>query len=185
MEKRGDKKQKEKISEELKQGNISLILDSYNDIFSSFDPRPYSEKALSDDFLTECKKASVDKREEGLELRLLVPAHRRNSEYEQQIRKRMKTHFQKHYKEKKNEVKKIRKEGVLWFLLGATLIFTATWLYTQEGFIYNMLFVLFEPAGWFTLWNGLDRIFILPREKGPELNFYKKMAKVKIYFYSY
>ena len=36
-----------------KEGNVSLVLESYNDIFSDFDPRNYSERALSDDFLIE------------------------------------------------------------------------------------------------------------------------------------
>ena len=36
---------------ELREGNISLVLDSYDDLFSDFDPRDYSQKALSDDFL--------------------------------------------------------------------------------------------------------------------------------------
>ena len=45
----------------LREGNISLILDSYNDMFSDFDPRSFSERALSDDFLSECKRAARDK----------------------------------------------------------------------------------------------------------------------------
>jgi len=46
-----------------KRNDITLLLDSYNDIFSSFDPRPYSEKSLSDDLIIECKKAAIDKEE--------------------------------------------------------------------------------------------------------------------------
>jgi hypothetical protein len=35
------------------------------------------------------------------------------------------------------------------------------------------------------MWSGLEEIFIAPRDKRPELDFYKKMAKAKIVFYSY
>ena len=42
--------------------DIPLVLDSYDDIFSDFDPRPYSERAMSGDFLLECKKASAEKK---------------------------------------------------------------------------------------------------------------------------
>ena len=45
------------IERHAKNGNISLILESYTDIFSDFDPRPYDQRTLSDDFLLECKKA--------------------------------------------------------------------------------------------------------------------------------
>src|SRR3989344_8520573 len=86
----------------LREGNISLILDSYDDIFSDFDPRDYSEKSLSDDFLVECKKAAIDKNDK-LELRFLVPKQKRNLIEEVLIKKRLKEHFQKHFKEKKEE----------------------------------------------------------------------------------
>ena len=86
---------------EFREGNISLILDSYDDIFSDFDPRSYSEKALSDDFLEECKKAAKDK-EERPELRLLVQKNKRDYKDEIRIKKRLREHFQRHYKELEN-----------------------------------------------------------------------------------
>ena len=87
-------------SELFKHGNISLILDSYNDIFSSFDPRPYNEKALSDDFLIECKRAARDKDDHGFELILSVPKLKRNVNDEFKIKKRLREHFHKHSLEK-------------------------------------------------------------------------------------
>ena len=45
----------------MHESKMSLILDTYLDIFSSFDPRPYEERSLSDDFLDECKKMVIDK----------------------------------------------------------------------------------------------------------------------------
>lgn len=41
--------------------NISIWLDTYDDIFSDFDYRQFSEKALSDDFLTELQKMYREK----------------------------------------------------------------------------------------------------------------------------
>lgn len=185
VKKEVDLKREEKTPSEIifREGNISMILYAYTDIFSDFDPRPYSERTLSDDFLLECKKASVDK--EDVELRLLIPKLKRNFGDEAKIKRRLKNHFQKQYKEKELAKKKLRKEGLLWFFFGACLIFTATLLYSLEGFAFNLLFVMFEPAGWFTLWNGLDKIFIAPKDKQPELDFYRKMAKVRINFYGY
>ena len=81
-------KKEERIEFEVREGNISLVLDSYNDIFSDFDPRDYSEKALSEDFLSECKRAARDK-ENHIELRLLIPIKKRNSTHENKIRKRL------------------------------------------------------------------------------------------------
>ena len=56
----------------LQLSEISLIIDTYDDIFSDFDPRPYSQRALSDDFLLEARKASKDKVSGTFELNFLV-----------------------------------------------------------------------------------------------------------------
>ena len=86
-------------SARMREGNISLILEGYHDIFSNFDPRPYSEKALSDDFLSECRRAARDKDEQRLELRFMIPKARRDTAEENKIKHRLKEHFHKHYRE--------------------------------------------------------------------------------------
>ena len=65
----------------LAQGSISLLLDSYDDIFSDFDPRPFTHRAVSDDFLIEAKRAALDK-DGTLELRFLIPRQHRKSDTE-------------------------------------------------------------------------------------------------------
>ncbi|MFH1210697.1 MAG: hypothetical protein V1645_02160 [archaeon] len=168
----------------LREGNISLVLDSYDDIFSDFDPRPYDQKALSDDFLLECKRAAEGKKAE-VELRLLIPKHRRNTDAELKIRKRLRNHFQKHSKEKEEEKRRIRRKGIILFIIGSILILATTLVYQKEGFLYTLLIVILEPAGWFTIWTAFERIFIDSNEKVPDLGFYKVMSKTKVNFYSY
>jgi hypothetical protein len=170
----------------LRQGNVSLILDSYDDLFSDFDPRPYSERALSDDFLVECKRATRERtNSEVLELRLLVPKNKRDIDDEIKIKRRLRSHFTKHYNEKQKEVSIMKKEGLVWFLCGIIFILFATILSEREGFAFQFLFVVFEPAGWFTTWTGLQKMFLDVREKMPESHFYEKMGKMQIMFYSY
>jgi hypothetical protein len=176
MEKKSDRK--------FKAGNISLILESYNDIFSDFDPRPYTVRALSDDFLNECRKAIIEKGE-NIELRFLLSKKQRNFSDEQKIKKRLRQHFQKHYLQKHKEIKRIKRSGILWFFLGAILMFLGTFLYKMEGFFFNFLFILTEPAGWFFFWVGLEKIFITSKTKVPEYTFYKKMSSAEIYFSDY
>jgi hypothetical protein len=55
----------------------------------------------------------------------------------------------------------------------------------QAGFVYKVLFVMCEPAGWFTVWTGLEKLFLDTKEKMPEFEFYQKMTKMQITFYSY
>jgi len=171
---------------EFKEGNISLILDSYDDIFSDFDPRPYSERALSDDFLMECKKAARDK-DDRPELRFLAPKNKRDFKDEIRIKKRLKEHFQRHHKDLDKEIRMIRLRGVSWIALGALLMLGATFVLSlkDQSFFYNLLIIVIEPAGWFTFWEGLNMLFFTAKEKMSDYEFYKKMSKSEIVFLDY
>jgi hypothetical protein len=168
----------------LREGNISLILDGYDDIFSDFDPRPYTERALSDDFLAECKKATRDKGDK-LELRIMVPRKLRNIRDEMKIKKRLKAHFHRHHLEKHDEISSIKREGAGWFVIGAMLMVISTALYGSTNFVFKLLEVMLVPASWFMFWEGLGKIFIYAREKKPDYDFYRKMAQARISFLSY
>lgn len=166
--------------------DIPLVLDSYVDLFSDFDPRPYSERALSEDFLFECKKASVEKRGK-IHLRLFIPKSKRNSLDEIKIKKRLKEHFHKHFIEKKREIDKIKIDGFTWFLVGCLImILTAVFLNESQGnFLFNLLITLAHPAGWFFLWEGLDKILITSKEHKPYYDFYRKMSNSVVSFLDY
>jgi len=179
----------------LREGNISLILEGYDDIFSDFDPRSYSERALSDDFLSECRKAARDKNEREIELRLMVPKEKRDHEEELKIKHRLKNHFHKHFQEWEGEVRKVKRQGWQWFGLGAICMLIGAYLYThassgvfgltEENFLYHLLIVMFEPAGWFLVWEGMEQILMGAKENERELQFYKKMASIHVEFYAY
>jgi len=172
------------LETQMRAGNISLILDSYDDIFSDFDPRGYSERALSDDFLIECKKAARDKGHK-LELRLMIPKHLRNLKEELKIRQRLKSHFKKHAEEKHKEILEMKREGAIWFAIGTVLMLVSAFFYGRTDFFFRLLEVMIVPAAWFMFWEGLEKIFISPRNNEPDYTFYKKMANCQIYFFSY
>lgn len=62
----------------MKLTEINILLSSYSDIFSDFDPSAYSERTLSDDFIIQTKKISKNKSGKTMSLRLLLPANKRN-----------------------------------------------------------------------------------------------------------
>lgn len=171
---------------DLRAGNISLILDSYDDLFSDFDPRPYSQRALSDDFLFECKKATRDK-EAKLELRFIVPKQKRDMDDEIKIKRRLREHFQRHYQEYGKEINKVRFQGILWFILGAILMAIGMFIFSSKfsNDFFNFLIILIEPASWFFFWEGLNTVFKETKEKLPDYNFYRKMSNLEISFIDY
>jgi hypothetical protein len=171
----------------FKEANISLIIDTYEDIFSDFDPRPYLERAMSDDFLQECKRAARDKDEEQLELRILVPKNVRNLKEEWKIKKRLKEHFAHHFKKEESRIRKIKREGVMWFALGTIFILALSFLEetSLKGFFIQIVKTILEPAGWFSFWEGLGKVFIVAKEGSAGYDFYKKMAKAEVNFTEY
>jgi len=178
-------KEKEKL---LQMSAISLQLDSYNGIFSDFDPRPYSQRSLSDDFITEAKKASKDKASGQFELHLLIPKHHRNSSHEITIRRRLKEHFKRHLDMVKKEVQGIFRLGLGFVLFGVLVMFLATYVlfnFPDENFFTHFMVILLEPAGWFMFWEGLNLVVFKTKEKRPELTFQEKMSKVDVMFSGY
>jgi len=165
---------------------ISLWIDDYDDIFSDFDPRPFSQRALSEDFLAEAKRAVRDRREGVPELRFLVPAPVRNLAGEATIRKRLSEHFRKHA----DQLGRVHRRTV-WTSLaiaaaGFGVMTASAFLRGQpEAFWRTLLNVVLEPSGWFAVWFGLDRLFYGARDVAREHEFYRKMGKAEVVFVAY
>jgi len=164
--------------------DIPLILNSYDDIFSGFDPRPYSQRALSKDFLIECQKASEDKKGK-IELKLILDKNKRKIKDEEMIIKRIKEHFSKHFIEKKKELFGMKLIGLAWFLAGCFLTaITAIFMERNVSLFMKVLVNLAHPAGWFFLWEGMGKILIHSKDKKQEYLFHEKMNNAKISFVS-
>jgi len=171
----------------VQMSQISLGLDGYDDIFSDFDPRPYSQRALSDDFLIEAKKASIDKFSGTIELKFLVPKDKRSLAKEFIIKRRLREHFKRHFFLLEKETKDFLKLGWTFILCGLIVMFIASYIlfYYKSTLILSFLIVLLEPAGWFLFWEGSHIILFESKEKKPDFEFYKKMSKCEITFLSY
>lgn len=178
----------EKIKQEiLRMSEISLWLDTYDDIFSDFDPRPFLQRALSVDFLDEMRRASRDKVSGQIELRFLIPQDLRDNKTEEQIKKRLKEHFKKHADETQKEIKKTARKGFFIAAFGFVLMFLAVILhsYMTIEMLRIILTTLLEPAGWFMMFYGFDTAFYGAGRMEPEAEFNQKMAKSEVSFVSY
>ncbi len=166
--------------------SITLALDDYEDLFSDFDPRPYSERILSEDFLYELKRASLYKEERGLDLVLLLPEEKRDGNHEKIILERLKGHFRRHHKRLRAKRKGEIKTGVKMVTLGVLLMFLATYILQQvkQNLWTSFIVVLLEPAGWFTLWEGMNLILFHVKEITPDLEFHQKLSGAKVVFIS-
>jgi hypothetical protein len=171
----------------LRMSEISLILDSYDDIFSDFDPRSYSERGLSEDFLTELKKGCKDKASGQIEITLMIPSHLKDINKELLIEKRLKAHFRKHHGLTSREIWGMRKKGGLQVLMGSALSIITALLYSLrfQDFLATFAIVIFEPASWFVIWAGYEDLFRSWKRLKPDLEFHERMAEAKISFIPY
>lgn len=168
---------------------VSLVIDNYEEIFSSFDPRPFSQRALSVDFLDEARRATRELRDDSFQLRFLLPREERRLEREETIRKRLKEHFKKHHDMLEKERKGVVNQGVLFLTFGFVFMFISAFVLFHYGhnvsLVKEILIVISQPAGWFLFWEGLDLMIFSAKEKKPDLDFYRKMTKAEIIFMHY
>lgn len=171
----------------LEMSKISLGIDTYDDIFSDFDPRPFTKRSVSVDFLDEIKRASREKVSGQIEINFLVPSKIRSIETEIQIKRRLKEHFKKHSDLLKKETKKTTYTGISIAAFGFIFMFIGVLFHyiLGERVLTDILVTLFEPLGWFMMFYGFDTAFYSLRQKKPEVDFYEKMSKADISFMSY
>jgi hypothetical protein len=166
--------------------DISIWIDSYDDIFSDFDPRPFSERNISDDFLNEVKKVSLETDLHINELKLLIPEKSRNAETENIIIKRLHSFFIKNQHYFLNKKKEKRRKGFLYTLMGTALMVGASLISAirSASILMHTLLVILEPAGWFFVWFGMENLITTSKKEKPELDFYIKMSRSKIAFFN-
>lgn len=171
----------------IDRAEISLILDSYDDIFSDFDPRPFNERALSEDFIFETKRAARDKKT-GIELRLLIPEKIRSTSDEELIKLRLRSYFKKNYKAAQEELDRRNRRAAVLVSVGAVLGLADAVLLSFNGLgtiFQDAIEIILTPASWYTIWTGFDGLMIKPKETLADRSFYKKMSSAQIIFTTY
>lgn len=164
-----------------------MWLDSYNDIFSDFDPRPFQERMLSDDFIAEAKKACKEKSTAIRTFSLLLPQSVRNETDEKHIAARLSIYFNHAYQQIHAEAEEVKRKGIYFILTGISLMLIASYIsfLKSDKYYVHIMLVLFEPAGWFMLWAGLDHLIYSLQKTKSDLKFYSTMANAQFDFASY
>ena len=166
---------------------IRFAISGYDDLFSDFDARPISERGLSEDFLSEAKRAGAVKEGERLDFIFLVSKNKRDLKKESTIKDRLERHFKKHFDLSRSEKNKAIKQGIFFTILGAILMLLATFLFFKfknESLLASFFTILVEPASWFLFWEGLDHAIFDSRRISSSLLFNKKMSHANIKFVS-
>lgn len=168
---------------------ITVAIDTLDDIFSDFDPRPLAQRALSEDFLKEIKKFCRETPIGRLTVVFLGPVSLKDELTKNFQEKAIINHFHQEFKKRASENNKIiqnlRGTGFLYILFGMSLLLVLTFLgYKKIISVLSLevLGVLLMPLGWFGVWEGFSKIVDTPYRLKEEAVMYAKLSKAQYTF---
>lgn len=175
-----------KIQKVAEENIVQIWLDSYDDMFSDFDPRPYSKRMWSDDFIVQIRKVIKDHSKKVSVLRILLPVKEKQETVEGVLIKRLSKFFEQRGAEISQSRKETINKGILYILMGIVVMLTTEYLsyINKDNFSWHLLLRVFEPLGWFLLWMGLD-IIVDSRKSIHDISFFSKLASARIEFAVY
>lgn len=141
-------------------GSVDIALDSYDDIFSDFDPSPFERRALSGDFIKELMRRYSETRHGKIEVVFSLPRAARNRDIEALIKTGLREHFEWQLDELWADINEDRRTGGLYIGVGAVVIALSTLLtmYAQEQAILKILGEIILVPGWLGEFMGLEKI---------------------------
>ena len=166
--------------------DISIAIDFYDDIFSDFDPRQFSQRELSKDFLSELEVRHMEKRKGQIEVRFFIPAIERDTKMEGIIKKRLREHFEEELKGLDWELRRVQKRGALYCAIGFVLLFIelAGATFFPDSFLQKTFGILLVPAGWYGMFTGIEKIIETEDRLRPRREMVQKFIKCNYIFLS-
>jgi len=140
---------------------ISIAIDTWDDIFSDFDPRPVSERVVSEDFIFELKRRYREVHADAFVITICAPLVLKDTVAERKVIMRLKMHFRQRYLRRKKEIRRIRIRGGIFVLIGiSSLSFLTLAMYFEffPELTIELLSIPFMPLGWFGIWEGLSKL---------------------------
>ncbi len=168
---------------------ITVALDTLDDIFSDFDPRPLHQRALSEDFLKEIQKFYKESAIGKIIVVFLGPLALKELLEKNQWEKLIIGHLHQEFRSRSQQAKKaiqsIRKTGARFITFGAILLVTLTFLRIFKFFPPLALEIgteLLLPLGWFGMWEGFSNLVETPYKLKEEVIMYDKLSKAQYSF---
>lgn len=175
---------KERMLPEL--AEISIWLDTYDDVFSDFDPRPYTQRTMSDDFIHAAKKEVKETSGGKLQMILMIPVALRVTAHEETIKKRVRDYFKSNFDTLSKRTRYLQRWGYIIFAGAITSIFISSMVHYLQApiIVQNLLYSIFEPMGFFMLFTGLEQVISAGKNK-ENIDFYRRIAEGTIKFIGY
>ncbi len=156
-----------------------IALDTYDDVFSDFDPSPYQTRILSDDFLRELHRRYAETPKGDFVINFTMPHPLRSEKTELLVKKRIKDYFKSRLK----DVEKLRREkmqkGAVRLAIGISLSLLLL-VFPQLDVI--PVLTLISVLIWYVLWTGFEYIFEAARRLKRKQAFYDRFLRAEFNF---
>lgn len=159
---------------------IAIVIDTWDDVFSDFDPRPLGDRTVSGDFIEELKKRYRETRAGDFSITIYAPVSLRDDRSERMVVSRLKKHFRLRYLENEKGIGRRRVKGAVLEVIGVfslTFLTVVTYFKLFGKLAIEILNIFFMPLGWFGMWEGLSRIVNTPYDMLQERLLYNKLSK--------
>jgi len=164
---------------------IAITLDTYDDIFSDFDPRPYSQREMSEDFLKEMSRRYMEGKHGRFEVHFTIPSAERDLKAEALIKKRLRDHFTFMVKRESEVIQKTKNRGYLYMLIGFSILLIDTYFYlSYESVFYHLITILLVPAGWYGMFTGIGKVIHEPYDASERKKLHEKFERADFSFMS-
>ena len=166
---------------------IGVVIDTWDDIFSDFDPRPLGERTVSGDFVEELKKRYKENDAGDFVIIIHAPITLKNEESERIVTNRLKRHFRYKFLQKKKVLAYIRIRGLLFVLMGIcslSFLTLATYFKFLSELAIQIAGIFLMPLGWFGFWEGLSKLVDTSPVVIQDEKLFQKLSKA-IYRFKY
>ncbi len=173
----------EQRAKDLKE--IGIVIDTWDDIFSDFDPRPLEERTVSEDFLDELRKRYKETRFGEYLITIYAPLSLKDEASEKIVSQRLKKHFRHKFLQKKKVITVIRLRGLIFVIIGIgslSFLTLATYFRFLSELAIQISAIILMPLGWFGIWEGLSKLIDTSPAVIQDEKLFEKLSKAKFSF---
>lgn len=164
---------------------ISIAIDSWDDIFSDFDPSPLEQRILSEDFLSELKKRYRETQRGNFIITVYAPMSLKDDASERIVIKRLKQYFKLRHLSTQKEINDARGKGTIFVIFGIlflSIITLIAYFKLLSPLAIELIGIILMPLGWFGIWEGFSRIIEPAPLIKQDLELFAKLSKAAFKF---
>ena len=157
---------------------------NYAGIFNDWDHAPYKRKDIDPELITFIQESIDDiPLEYNVDICFYFSEEEKNQEREEIIVSRLRTYYTIYIEIKKNKIKSILKNAIIYMLISAVLLtFSYFGVLYRDNIVFYTLTEIIIVGGWVFLWEAISLLMFERRKVSILINNYKRFIVADISF---